>query len=136
MTLKRLFFLLFIAVIFSACTDRKDDIRRELNLGIKANYSNLHSIAIEHFEQVLDWDENNQEAYLNLGRVYMGKKDYEKAMESYNQAITIDDKYGEAYRSRAQLHFLLGDRDATCKDYIMAEDLGIENLYNYTKFCR
>ena len=136
MILKKILFIFLITIIFSACTDIKDDIRRELNLGVKASYSNEYSIAKKHFDQVLEWDGDNQEAYLYLGRLYIGHLNYEKAMESFDRAITIDVNYGEAYRSRAQLYFLLGNRDASCKDYIMAEDLGIENLYNYTKFCR
>lgn len=130
-----LIIVLFVTV-FSSCTNRKDDIRRELGRGIKANYANQYTVAIEHFEKVLQWDENNQEAYLNLGHVYFGMGKYEKAINFYDQAIAIDPKYGEAYRSRAQTHFALGDRDAACKDYVKAEELGIPNLSNYTKFCK
>jgi len=128
------FFLIVISNY--SCTDKKDDIRREINLGIKANYSNKHDVAIEHFEKVLSWEENNQEAYLNLARVYINMRDYDKSMEYLDKTIDIAPEYGEAYRSRAQLYSILGDRNAACKDYLKAEEFGVKNLHNYTKHCK
>jgi len=123
-------------VVLSSCTNKKDEIRRELNDGIRASYATKYEIAIEHYNNVLDIDPQNTEAYLNLGRVFFNKKKYEKAMEYYNKTIEIDSSYGEAYKSRAQLNTLLGDRDAACQDYLKAEKYGVPNLYNFTKFCK
>jgi len=129
--------ILSLALVFlSSCTDKKEKIRRELNDGIRASYATKYEIAIEHYNNVLNIDSKNTEAYLNLGRVFFNKKNYDKAMEYYNMAIEIDSTLGEAYRSRAQLYNVLGDRDAACKDYISAEKYGVKNLYNYTKFCK
>ena len=130
------FGLVFLLLFLASCTDSKEKIRRELNNGIRANYATKYDLAVEHFERVIIWDENNKEAYLNLGRVYYNKKEYDKSMLSYNKAIIIDSTYGEAYRSRAQLNFYLGEKDLSCKDYLDAEKYGIKNLYNYTKFCK
>jgi tetratricopeptide (TPR) repeat protein len=132
----KLVFVFLILLGSYSCTNTKDEIRRELNLGIKASYASENIKAIEHFENVIAMDSNNAEAYLNLGRVYMGFGDYDIALKNLDKAIDINPKYGEAYRSRAQLHSYKGDKDAACKDYLAAEKNGIENLYNYTKHCR
>ncbi len=130
------FSVVLLLLVFVSCSNRADDIRREINLGIKANYSNKHDVAIEHFEKVLSWEENNQEAYLNLARVYINMRDYDKSMEYLDKTIDIAPEYGEAYRSRAQLYSILGDRNAACKDYLKAEEFGVKNLHNYTKHCK
>ncbi len=131
------FVMILVFILMStSCENRSDKIRRELNDGIRANYATKFDLAIKHFEKVISWDENNKEAYLNMGRVYFNTKNTKKSMESYNMALSIDSTFGEAYKSRAQLYFLLGDRDLSCRDYLKAEKYGIPNLYNYTKFCK
>lgn len=129
-------FIIVMTLFISACTSKEEKIRREINLGIKANYASHFKIAIEHFENVIKWDETNAEAHLNMGRSYMGLKKYKDAMRIYTKTIELNPNYGEAYRSRAQLHFFLGDRDASCQDYLKAEELGVENLHNFTKHCK
>ena len=132
-------YFLFLAIIIfglNSCTNKKEKIRQELNLGIKASYSGKNDIAKAHFRKVIQWDEDNAEAYLYLGRVSMNQQKYPIAMDYLNKAILLNPKYGEAYRSRAQLFFILGDRDASCQDYLAAEENGVKNLYNYTKHCR
>ncbi len=130
-----LFWALMVLTFFS-CVNKEKKIREELNLGIKANYANKTEMAIEHFQNVIRMDSNNAEGYFNIGLSYMSKADYRLALKQFSHAIQLNPKYGEAYRSRAQLHFILGDRDASCQDYLKAEELGIENLHNYTKFCK
>lgn len=136
MNIKKLIVLFLVLATLGACQSKEEKIRKEINLGIKANYSILYDVAIEHFENVIEWDENNKEAYMNMGRSYIGKKEYRKAIEILDKAILIDPKYGEAYRSRAQAYFILGDRDAACRDYLEAEANGVKNLYNHTRHCK
>jgi tetratricopeptide (TPR) repeat protein len=134
---KGLFFLAMVIALFStSCKDKKQTIREEINLGIKATYANEWKIAIDHFNYVLSIDSTNAEAYLYLGRTYMGKRNYKLAIKQYNKSIELNPKFGEAYRSRAQVNAILGNKDAACHDYVKAEELGVENLHNYTKFCK
>ena len=134
--MKITFIFTLVLFVLSSCTDTKEKIRIELNDGIRASYATKYEIALEHYDNVLEMDSKNTEATLNIGRVYFNKKKYDKAMEYYNKAIEIDYSFGEAYKSRAQLHTVLGDRDAACKDYLSAEKYGVPNLYNFTKFCK
>jgi len=136
MIMKIVLILSLALVVLSSCTDKKEEIRRELNDGIRASYATKYEIALEHYNNVLEMDSKNTEATLNIGRVYFNKKKYDKAMEYYNKAIEIDSTFGEAYKSRAQLHTMNGDRDAACHDYLKAEKYGVPNLYNFTKFCK
>ena len=136
MIIKIALILSLVLVVLNSCTDKKEELRRELNDGIRANYATKFDIAIKHFENVIEMDENNTEAYLNLGRVFFNKKDFDKAMEYFNKAVSVDSTFGEAYKSRAQLFTLLGDRNAACADYLKAEKYGVPNLYNFTKFCK
>ncbi len=136
MIIKIVFTFSLVLLVFTSCTNDKDKIRQELNDGIRASYATKYEIALEHYNNVLEMDSKNTEAVLNIGRVYFNKRKYDKALEYYNKAIDIDSTYGEAYKSRAQLRTINGDRDAACKDYLKAEKYGVPNLHNYTKFCK
>lgn len=130
-------FLIFIStLILSSCVDNKEEIRRELNQGVEKLYKGDLTHAIEKFNNVLDIDSTQCEAHLYLGRAYFNQRKYDLAMHEFNAAIRLNPKYGEAYRSRAQLWFLQGERTKSCKDYLKAESLGVKNLTNYTSHCK
>ncbi len=132
------FFILYIIVSFSviSCEDPAVIIRKDLNAGIEELHNGRYTKAIHHFKDVLEIDSTQSEAHHYLGLVYDNQQKYSMAMEEYNKAIHFNSKYGEAYKSRAQLWFFMGDRDKSCADYIKAEDLGVKNLSNYTRHCR
>lgn len=136
MGIKALILGIIMLVFAVSCKDQKQTIREETNLGIKATYSGEWKIAMDHFNYVISLDSANAEAYMYQGRMYIGMRKYDKALNSLDKSILLNPKFGEAYRSRAQVYTILGNRDASCKDYLMAEKLGVENLYNYTKFCK
>ena len=128
--------LMVLLFILSSCVNREKEIRKELKLGIKLMYIGRQTEAIEHFENVIEMDSTEVEAYLNLGRTYYNQGKYDLAMKQFNRCIHFKPDYGEAYRSRGLLWKALGDHDKFCADYIKAEDLGVKNLTNYTSKCR
>ncbi len=136
--IKYLFFIVVLVVVFatSSCTDNKKKIREDINLGIKATYAGEWKIAIDKFDNVISMDSTNAEAYMYKARALIGMRKYDKAIVLLTKAINLNPKYGEAYRSRAQVYFYLGNKDASCQDYLKAEEYGVENLHNYTKHCR
>lgn len=134
--IRSLTLIIFILSFFISCTNQKQTIREEINLGIKATYANEWQIALDHFNYVISMDSINAEAYMYRGRTYIGMRKYDEAMQSLDKSILLNPKFGEAYRSRAQVYMIYGNRDASCQDYLMAEELGVENLHNYTKFCK
>ena len=136
MKFRYLFIISLLAFIITACEDPAIEMRKELNDGIKELYIGNHTEAIIHFNNVIAIDSTQSEAHLYLGRAYFNQAKYPEAMSEYNAAIRLNSKYGQAYKSRAQLWFILDDRTKSCKDYVKAEDLGVKNLINYTQHCR
>jgi len=133
---KAMFISIIMLVFVVSCKDQKQTIREEINLGIKATYSSDWKIAMDHFDYVISLDSTNAEAYMYKGRMFIGMRKYTKALTVLDKSILLNPKFGEAYRSRAQVYAILGNRDASCQDYLMAEELGVQNLHNYTKFCK
>ena len=65
--------------------------------------------------------------HFNRGIVWHAKGDYDRAMQDYNQAISLDAKDAEAFYYRARLHFLYRDFDRALADMTEAGRLDPKN---------
>ena len=59
-------------------------------------------------------------AFNNRGLAYVGEKDYARALQDYDQAISIDPKDSDAYTNRGFDHFFLGQFAAAQSDLAIA----------------
>ena len=127
--------LLILILITSSCTDRKTASRTEINEGLKQMYLSHLDKATQHFEKAIEWDETNAEPYLYLGRVMLNKSKIDSALVFVDKALALNPNYGEAYRTKAQIKTIQGNKDQACENYKKAKENGIKNLNNYLKFC-
>ena len=134
--MRNLLIIILLVFLAASCTDNQETIRKEINTGVKELYKGDLTSAIQRFSSVIEMDSTNCEAHLYLGRAYFNQGKNELAMKEYNTAIRHNSKYGEAFRSRAQLWFVLGDRPNSCRDYLRAKKFGVKNLENYTGHCK
>ncbi|MCM1110958.1 MAG: tetratricopeptide repeat protein [Clostridium sp.] len=72
-------------------------------------------------------------AWYDKGVVLAEMKDYEGAMEAFNQAIRIRPAFGEAYFNRGYVEFRRGHRQAGQADLSRAGELGVVPSYNLLK---
>ena len=129
-------FVLLLGFVVASCSDNQEEIRKGINLGKKELFKGDLTSAAKQFIHVLTIDSTQCEAHLYLGDVYFNQAKYDLSMKEYNAAIRHNPKFGEAYKSRAQLWFVLDNRTKSCKDYLKAEALGVKNLVNYTGHCK
>ncbi|MCK5856764.1 MAG: tetratricopeptide repeat protein [Bacteroidales bacterium] len=134
--MRRVLVIMMLVFVLVSCTNSHEKMRKELNYGIKELYKGDLTHAIQRFNIVIDMDSTNCEAHLYLGRAYFNQAKYDNAMKEYDAAIRHNPKYGEAFRSRAQLWFVFDNRLKSCEDYLKAESLGVKNLDNYTRHCK
>lgn len=66
-----------------------------------SDYLDYQDRSINIFNEILEDDPYNVFAWFNLGVAYQGKKEYEKAIESYEYCVAIDDTFEFAYRNMA-----------------------------------
>src|SRR5204863_5542401 len=66
-------------------------------------------------------------AFHNRGGAYQAKGDNDRAIQDYNQAITLDPKYANAFNSRGVAYQAKGDNDRAILDYDQAIRLEPDN---------
>lgn len=76
-----------------------------------------------YYQKAMEKKPEEAEDFYNLGRSRVEQKEYESAMEVFNQAIDIDPNKPEYYVSRAWLYHLMGNDTYAFKDYEKALDI-------------
>jgi tetratricopeptide (TPR) repeat protein len=72
-------------------------------------------------------------AYNNRGNAYYAKKDSDRAIADYTEAIRLDPKYALAYSNRGTAYKAKGDYDRAIADYTEAIRLDPEDALAYSK---
>lgn len=89
--------------------------------------------AIFYADKVLANDENNEVAYNLKGQAYQRLGKLTEAMEAYNNALSVNDQFAEAYISRGSLRLYLKQQGRACTDFQMARNLGAEGANDLLK---
>ena len=67
---------------------------------------------------------NLEQAFFGKGIAKAKQKDRRGAIEEFSKAIGIDLDFADAYATRGQARYALGDRDGACSDFTKAAFLG------------
>lgn len=95
--------------------------------------SNKNSEAISIYKRLCKIEDESQKsnAYVGLGSAYLGALDYEKAIESYKNSITLENKNTEAYVGLGTSYFRLNDYNRAIKYYGLAKQIDSNNSDSY-----
>jgi len=71
--------------------------------------------------------EESAMAHTLMGKAHQKLGDLEEAIAAYNNAISVDKEYADAYISRGSLRVYLNQISRACADFRIAESLGAAN---------
>ena len=103
---------------------KKDLYATYVNLGIIYNNSKKPDRAIEYLNKGLEYNETEPESLLSLGNSFYLKKNYEKAIELYNQSLNkgLND-ISAVYFNKGLVYERLSNVDLAIKFYKKAVEL-------------
>jgi tetratricopeptide (TPR) repeat protein len=107
---------------------KKDEIVQNLNFAVPVKYVEKAITG-----QDIEFTENNPDYYYSQGVIYFDKKEYEKAEQCLNKAISKDAKYARAYTKLGELYYELERYDDEVKVLKIAKSLmpNDPNIYFY-----
>jgi tetratricopeptide (TPR) repeat protein len=82
------------------------------------------------YQNALDNKFESQELYNNFAILLSEKEKYEKALVMINKAITLDNKYPQAYSTRSKINFFLLKTDSACIDRSIAIKMGYYKAFD------
>ncbi len=92
--------------------------------------------AIFYADKVIDYDADNEVAYNLRGKAFQKLGKLTEAMEAYNNALSVNDQYADAYVSRGSLRLYQNQTSRACTDFQMAKSLGADGADELiSKYC-
>jgi protein O-mannosyl-transferase len=94
-----------------------------ISVVISLSYLTLKQIAIwksslDFWNYVIEQEPRRAPtAYLNRGLAFGDKKEFDRAIEDFNKAISVNPKYVEAYLNRGMVFVVKGEFDKAIEDY-------------------
>lgn len=94
-----------------------------------------YAVAIENFENVLEYKEDNVWIYYYLAQAYEANDEIDKAISNYLKAIARDDGFYQAYKKVAILFLARGDYEDAVEYFEDYVTLGVpqEEINNVNK---
>jgi tetratricopeptide (TPR) repeat protein len=126
---------LFLMIFLFSCTDNKDLSLKKVDEGIDMLYRHKMEKAKKLFEEAVELNDENYEAWYYLGNYYANKRNYKKAIENYTKAISVNGKFADAYFGRAEAKFYMNDKKGACADWKLASEYGRKNLKDKLRHC-
>src|SRR5216684_3591567 len=77
---------------------------------------------------------NRAKAYFNRGLAYSSKKDYDRAIADFSEAIRLDPKYAWTYANRGSIRTAKGEFDLAIAD--LTEAINLDPKYVWAWFLR
>lgn len=75
--------------------------------------------------------------YFNRGNSWLKLRDYQKAKNDYDQALTLHPYHQASYANRAMANYNLKNRESACTDWQKAFELGYTTALQYQKkYCQ
>ena len=85
------------------------------------------------FEKAESLDKDNAYILYCHGTFLAHRQDYDKAIQYFTRAITLDDRLAEAYFNRGMVYYYKGDRIKGNADLSKAGELGLYSAYSIIK---
>lgn len=87
--------------------------------------------AISDYDESIDLDDQNADAFNERGLAQYGLQNYQAALSDYDQALTLDDRHSNAYGNRGLTKHALRDYQGAVEDYNQAIRLNPQYAYVY-----
>ena len=129
--------LIVIAVLFLivSCQSSSSKSKEYFNQGLEHFEYNEYDAALVSFENCLEAEPDNFEAYYYRGNCFLNLADYSSAIEEFVKAIEINPNYAEAFANLGQAYFYSKNYKMACKYYQKAHDLGKPDMEDKLIHC-
>lgn len=91
--------------------------------------------ALKCFNEAIEYDNGNYEAYYYRGCAYEHLYNTKQALRDWEKAIEINPDYPEPYFNIGLYHRRINDYPMACYYFKLAEKHGRKNMEDYVKYC-
>jgi tetratricopeptide (TPR) repeat protein len=136
--MKRSIFLSLVLfyIAFNSCGPNTTKARYHLENAIELIYKAKNEEAIKELNLALKYDNDSHEAYYYRGSCKRNLNDVDGAIQDFQTSIDKNPLYAEPYFALGLIYAYMQDNLKACSYYLKAEELGMPNIVDYTKWCK
>ena len=92
--------------------------------------------ALSDLDKSISLNDQSATAFYSRASVYVSQEKYKKSIPDLNKTIELDENFPNVLTLRGQIHFALNDKEACCKDFQRAKEIGDPAADAYlSKYC-
>lgn len=103
----------------------------KISQGITLMSTEKYDAAKKYFQEAIEIQPTEAEAYNHLGNAYVNLEMYEEAIESFQKMLLIDSENSEIYFSIGSVYVLMGQLEKAVEFFNKAENKGYESSQMY-----
>ncbi len=88
-----------------------------INRGVTYYYKGQYNKAIENYNTAISQNDKLGFVYFNIGLAHFNLSNYTEVIENQNKALQLQPDYPDAYNSRGNAYYFIGDLDNAEKDF-------------------
>jgi tetratricopeptide (TPR) repeat protein len=133
--MQKLWLMAIMLLLMSSCGPEPRKAQQKIEEGkiftIQANYK----MAIDAFDQAIEYDPSSYEAYFQRGSAYFNTRNYKKAVEDFLKAVELNPGYADAWFNLGQIMEIEMDQEMACYYFKKAQEYGRANIGDYLRKC-
>jgi lipoprotein NlpI len=118
------FLIFFLVFGFLTCTSKEKQAQKHYMKGFDYHNQGLAEKAIEEYQQALKLNPNYIEAYMNIGAIYVDKKDYDQAIQQFKKAVELNYYYGKAHYNLGMVYLYKGEKEKAQEELKILKGMG------------
>jgi tetratricopeptide (TPR) repeat protein len=119
-----LFPLLLLIPIILSCSNKEQQAQKHYKKGFEFHNQGSLDQAAEEYQEAIKLNPNLMEAYINLGAIYVDKKDYDKAIQQFKKVVELNYFNAKAHYNLGMVYVYQGDKDKAEEELKILKSFG------------
>ena len=105
-------FLLFLLILGSvSCSNKEQQAQKHYKKGFEFHNQGSLDQAIEEYQEALKLNPSYAEVYMNLGAIYVSKKDYDQAVQQFKKVVELNHFNAKAHYNLGMVYVYNGEKE-------------------------
>jgi lipoprotein NlpI len=118
-------FLIYLFILgFLTCSSEEKQAQKYYMKGFEYHNQGLAEKAIEEYQKALKLNPNYIEAYMNIGAIYIDKKNYDQAIQQFKKVIELNYYYGKAHYNLGMVYLYKGEKEKAQEELKILKSMG------------
>ncbi len=118
-------FLIYLLVFTSlSCANKEQQAQKHYKRGFKFHNQGSLDQAVDEYQKALKLNPNFVEVHMNLGAIYVDRKDYDKATQQFKKVVELNHYNTKAHYNLGMVYVYTGDKEKAKEELKILKSFG------------